>query len=153
MLAHRGFILSDPVASHCPSLQTKYHKPRSHAPSQLQSLFASYGPIFQISKDEARVELERGPLCHSPQDISPDDLGELLPAHLPRYIAYSYCFKHDDGRTSYPLCTSIRDVRCPYFCTSRRFSINIIIVYVHTCRGVHVVRQGTLSMYHSWHNI
>ena len=28
---------------------------------------------------------------------------EVLPSHNPRYVAYSYCYKHDDGRTSYPL--------------------------------------------------
>ena len=38
------------------------------------------------------------------QDISLDDLAAELPAHQPRYIAYSYCYTHDDGRRSYPLC-------------------------------------------------
>lgn len=38
------------------------------------------------------------------QDISLEDLAAELPAHQPRYIAYSYCYKHDDGRVSYPLC-------------------------------------------------
>ena len=35
--------------------------------------------------------------------MTPEELVEALPAHNPRYVAYSYCFKHDDGRTSYPL--------------------------------------------------
>ena len=38
------------------------------------------------------------------QDISLEDLAEQLPAHQPRYVAYSYCYTHDDGRVSYPLC-------------------------------------------------
>ncbi|XP_075879467.1 glia maturation factor beta [Nelusetta ayraudi] len=38
------------------------------------------------------------------EDISPDDLGEQLPERQPRFIAYSYKYKHDDGRVSYPLC-------------------------------------------------
>ncbi len=38
------------------------------------------------------------------QDCSVDDLVQELPTHLPRYVAYSYCYKHDDGRVSYPLC-------------------------------------------------
>lgn len=38
------------------------------------------------------------------QDISLEDLAQQLPEHQPRYIAYSYCYKHDDGRKSYPLC-------------------------------------------------
>ena len=38
------------------------------------------------------------------QDASPEEVAELLPQHQPRYVAYSYCYKHDDGRISYPLC-------------------------------------------------
>lgn len=38
------------------------------------------------------------------QDVTPEEVAELLPSHQPRYIAYSYCHKHEDGRTSYPLC-------------------------------------------------
>ncbi len=38
------------------------------------------------------------------QDISVEDLVAELPVHQPRYVAYSYCLKHSDGRTSYPLC-------------------------------------------------
>ncbi len=38
------------------------------------------------------------------QDISLDDLQDILPAHQPRFVAYSYCLQHDDGRISYPLC-------------------------------------------------
>jgi hypothetical protein len=37
-------------------------------------------------------------------DIKIDEFVPLLPEHEPRYIALSYCYKHDDGRTSYPLC-------------------------------------------------
>ena len=38
------------------------------------------------------------------QGVTLDELAESLPAHQPRYVAYSYCLKHDDGRVSYPLC-------------------------------------------------
>lgn len=38
------------------------------------------------------------------QDVSPEDVAQLLPTHQPRYVAYSYCYNHDDGRKSYPLC-------------------------------------------------
>ena len=37
------------------------------------------------------------------QDVSPEDLVAALPAHNPRYVAYSYVYTHDDGRISYPL--------------------------------------------------
>ena len=50
-----------------------------------------------------RLKLFRLPSCSS-QDISPDDLAESLPPHQPRYVVYSYVYKHDDGRVSYPLC-------------------------------------------------
>lgn len=43
-------------------------------------------------------------LLPMPQDISLEELAQELPEHQPRYIAYSYCYKHDDGRKSYPLC-------------------------------------------------
>ena len=33
-----------------------------------------------------------------------DDLQEELPESQPRFVAYSYCYSHGDGRTSYPLC-------------------------------------------------
>ncbi|XP_034050910.1 glia maturation factor beta [Thalassophryne amazonica] len=38
------------------------------------------------------------------KDISIDDLKEELPDRQPRFIVYSYEYKHDDGRVSYPLC-------------------------------------------------
>eukprot|EP00057_Strongylocentrotus_purpuratus_P008060 XP_011662534.1 PREDICTED: glia maturation factor beta isoform X1 [Strongylocentrotus purpuratus] len=38
------------------------------------------------------------------EDMTPDELQEELPEHLPRYVLYSYCRHHDDGRISYPLC-------------------------------------------------
>ena len=41
---------------------------------------------------------------HCMQDVLPEEVAELLPQHQPRYVAYSYCYKHDDGRISYPLC-------------------------------------------------
>ncbi|XP_065919610.1 glia maturation factor gamma-like [Dysidea avara] len=37
-------------------------------------------------------------------NVSLDDLQAELPEHQPRFVAYSYCHKHDDGRISYPLC-------------------------------------------------
>ena len=35
---------------------------------------------------------------HSPQ------VAEELPEFSPRYVAYSYCHDHGDGRKSFPLC-------------------------------------------------
>eukprot|EP00057_Strongylocentrotus_purpuratus_P008061 XP_011662535.1 PREDICTED: glia maturation factor beta isoform X2 [Strongylocentrotus purpuratus] len=38
------------------------------------------------------------------ENMTPDELQEELPEHQPRYVLYSYCLHHDDGRISYPLC-------------------------------------------------
>jgi hypothetical protein len=38
------------------------------------------------------------------QDVSLEDVAAELPERQPRYCAYSYAYKHDDGRVSYPLC-------------------------------------------------
>ncbi|XP_076013630.1 glia maturation factor beta [Genypterus blacodes] len=38
------------------------------------------------------------------EDISPDDLPSELPERQPRYPFNDYKYRHDDGRTSYPLC-------------------------------------------------
>jgi hypothetical protein len=37
-------------------------------------------------------------------DVSLEDVAAELPERQPRYCAYSYAYKHDDGRVSYPLC-------------------------------------------------
>ena len=36
--------------------------------------------------------------------MTPEEVAEQLSEHQARYIAYSYCMKHQDGRISYPLC-------------------------------------------------
>ncbi|XP_013392779.1 glia maturation factor gamma isoform X2 [Lingula anatina] len=38
------------------------------------------------------------------EDCTMDDLQNELPDHQPRFVVYSYCYNHDDGRVSYPLC-------------------------------------------------
>ncbi|XP_048456269.1 glia maturation factor beta isoform X3 [Rhincodon typus] len=38
------------------------------------------------------------------EDISPEELKNELPEHQPRFVVYSYRYKHTDGRVSYPLC-------------------------------------------------
>ncbi|XP_020896776.1 glia maturation factor gamma [Exaiptasia diaphana] len=55
--------------------------------------------IFKIDPSKQLVYVDE---LHD--DISVEDLKEELPEHLPVYIMYSYCQKHDDGRISYPLC-------------------------------------------------
>lgn len=37
-------------------------------------------------------------------ETSVEEVAAELPEHLPRYVAYSYVFKREDGRVAYPLC-------------------------------------------------
>lgn len=38
-----------------------------------------------------------------PQDVTLDELQEILPGHQPRYVIYSCRMEHGDGRVSYPM--------------------------------------------------
>ncbi|KAK2149314.1 hypothetical protein LSH36_455g03000 [Paralvinella palmiformis] len=38
------------------------------------------------------------------EDVTLEDIQNELPASQPRFLVYSYCHEHDDGRKSYPLC-------------------------------------------------
>jgi len=38
------------------------------------------------------------------KDCSVEEIRDELPECQPRFIVYSYCYEHDDGRKSYPLC-------------------------------------------------
>ena len=58
--------------------------------------------VMKIDKDSMLVIED--PDTTDIEGLLPEELAEQLPAHQPRYVAYSYCYKHDDGRTSYPLC-------------------------------------------------
>lgn len=37
-------------------------------------------------------------------NITIEELANEIPASQPRFVVYSYCYKHDDGRVSYPIC-------------------------------------------------
>ncbi|XP_049788755.1 glia maturation factor beta [Schistocerca nitens] len=53
-----------------------------------------------------KVDREKQKICIDEQleDVSPDDLRELLPSHQPRFVVYSYRMEHKDGRVSFPMC-------------------------------------------------
>ncbi|XP_068436991.1 glia maturation factor beta [Clinocottus analis] len=55
--------------------------------------------VMKIDKEKQLVILEE-----EHEDISLDDLRDILPERQPRFIVYSYKYLHDDGRISYPLC-------------------------------------------------
>ncbi|XP_038072744.1 glia maturation factor beta-like isoform X3 [Patiria miniata] len=56
----------------------------------------NFALIFKI-KDEVIV------LEDELENMSVDELQAELPTSQPRYVVLSYCYKHNDGRTSYPL--------------------------------------------------
>ncbi|XP_078589663.1 glia maturation factor gamma-like isoform X1 [Branchiostoma floridae x Branchiostoma japonicum] len=64
---------------------------------------------FRKEKNNAAISMKIDPktmtiiLDDEYEDCTLDDLQEELPGHLPRYLVYSYCLSHDDGRTSFPL--------------------------------------------------
>lgn len=53
-----------------------------------------------------KVDREKQKICIDDliEDVSVDDLRERLPGHQPRFVVYSYCMEHSDGRVSYPMC-------------------------------------------------
>ncbi|XP_023704032.1 glia maturation factor beta [Cryptotermes secundus] len=53
-----------------------------------------------------KVDREKQKICVDDliEDVSVDDLREILPGHQPRFVVYSYCMEHSDGRVSYPMC-------------------------------------------------
>eukprot|EP00092_Neocalanus_flemingeri_P001930 GFUD01002061.1.p1 GENE.GFUD01002061.1~~GFUD01002061.1.p1 ORF type:complete len:142 (+),score=56.47 GFUD01002061.1:126-551(+) len=54
--------------------------------------------IMKVDKDKQMI-IEEEKL----EDCSVDELRESLPTHQPRFIAYSFCHNHSDGRVSYPM--------------------------------------------------
>jgi len=55
--------------------------------------------IMKIDKDKRLIVLDE-----EIEDMSIEELQEELPASQPRFLVYSFCLDHDDGRKSYPLC-------------------------------------------------
>ncbi|XP_026466256.1 glia maturation factor gamma-like [Ctenocephalides felis] len=53
-----------------------------------------------------KVDRERQAICidEEIEDVALEDLQDTLPGHQPRYVIYSYCMEHKDGRLSYPMC-------------------------------------------------
>ncbi|XP_051168643.1 glia maturation factor beta [Leptopilina boulardi] len=53
-----------------------------------------------------KVDREKQKVCIDEfvEDIQMEEVQDLIPAHQPRYIVYSYKMEHADGRVSYPMC-------------------------------------------------
>ncbi|KAL0267497.1 UNVERIFIED_CONTAM: hypothetical protein PYX00_009750 [Menopon gallinae] len=67
---------------------------------------------FRFRKSESnaalvlKVEREKQRICIDQiiEDVSIDELRDILPSHQPRYVVYSYRMEHRDGRVSFPMC-------------------------------------------------
>ncbi|XP_072030844.1 glia maturation factor beta-like [Amphiura filiformis] len=60
--------------------------------------------ILKINKADMRIIEDDAFDEEDLEGMDPDTLSSELPSHVPRFVAYSYCYHHDDGRISYPLC-------------------------------------------------
>ncbi|KAF9916635.1 hypothetical protein FBU30_001240 [Linnemannia zychae] len=54
--------------------------------------------VCKIDKDKLLIVEDE-----DEENVSIEDLAELLPENTPRYVVLSFELKHDDGRLSYPL--------------------------------------------------
>ncbi|XP_002736626.1 glia maturation factor gamma-like [Saccoglossus kowalevskii] len=54
--------------------------------------------IMKIDRESLLIKFEE-----EFEDCSLEDLQDELPSSQPRFLLYSYCYTHDDGRVSYPL--------------------------------------------------
>ncbi|CAH0771163.1 unnamed protein product [Bemisia tabaci] len=55
--------------------------------------------ILKVNREQQRICVD-----DLIEDVSLDDLQEILPGHQPRFVVYSYKMEHSDGRISYPMC-------------------------------------------------
>ncbi|CAI6346353.1 unnamed protein product [Macrosiphum euphorbiae] len=53
-----------------------------------------------------KVDREKQQVCVDEMldDVTLDELREILPGHQPRYIIYCCKMEHEDGRVSFPMC-------------------------------------------------
>lgn len=54
--------------------------------------------IMKVVKESQTIVLDE-----ELEDCSVEELQEELPTSQPRFVVYSYCYNHGDGRISYPL--------------------------------------------------
>lgn len=55
--------------------------------------------ILKVNKEKQKICIDE-----LREDIIIDELQDIIPAHQPRYIVYSYKMEHTDGRVSFPMC-------------------------------------------------
>lgn len=55
--------------------------------------------ILKVNREEQKICVDS-----VIEDVSLDELREIIPSHEPRYIIYCYRMEHLDGRISFPMC-------------------------------------------------
>uniref|UniRef100_A0A0V0G5Z4 Putative glia maturation factor beta n=2 Tax=Triatoma TaxID=30075 RepID=A0A0V0G5Z4_TRIDM len=73
-----------------------------------------------------KVDPQAQKICIDDQleDVSLDELQEILPGHQPRYLVYTCRMEHKDGRISFPMCF--------IYVTPRDCQTNLQIMYAGT---------------------
>merc|ERR1712189_92568 len=61
------------------------------------------GSIYLYSAGEMSSNVVVCTVDEELEDCTVEELRESLPTHQPRFVAYSFCHNHNDGRVSYPM--------------------------------------------------
>ncbi|KAJ2943296.1 hypothetical protein O0L34_g12103 [Tuta absoluta] len=79
--------------------------------------------ILKVNREKQALEVEE-----QVEAEQLEDLQDVLPAHQPRFVLYSYKLDHDDGRSSFPLCF--------IFYTPRDAHMELQVMYAGSQRAV-----------------
>lgn len=85
-------------------------------------------------------------------DISVDELQDVLPGHQPRYVIYTYKMVHDDQRISYPMCfifytprDSQIELQMMYACTKSALQREVDLTRVYEIRELDELTEDWLK--------
>ncbi|XP_055838903.1 glia maturation factor beta [Episyrphus balteatus] len=85
-------------------------------------------------------------------DISVDELQDVLPGHQPRYVIYTYKMVHDDQRISYPMCfifytprDSQIELQMMYACTKSALQREVDLTRVYEVRELDELTEDWLK--------
>lgn len=110
--------------------------------------------FYFFSDDLVKVDREKQlvVLDDCLDDVSVDELQELLPGHQPRYVIYTYKMIHDDARISYPMCfifytprDSQIELQMMYACTRSALQREINLTRVYEIRELDELTEEWLK--------
>jgi len=81
-----------PVCDIDPDLKKEMRKLRFRSKKEGEAI------IMKVDKEKRLIILDE-----ILEDCDAEEIKDALPEHVPRFIAYSFCHTHYDGRVSYPL--------------------------------------------------